>query len=112
MESIYVSTGESSLTKMDNLSREIWVNQRKLNSYKLKGGKLGVKIDVEGNEFKVLKGMSSILNNVDWMIIEMNNKFLNLNNTSVDEIVRFLEKFNFNINLKSSIGINKLFEKK
>ncbi len=62
-----------------------------------------VKIDTEGNELLVLKGMRKILeNNIRYLLIETSSNF--------DDINKFLIDFNFKVYKKG--GLNSIFEKK
>jgi len=62
-----------------------------------------IKIDVEGHELDVLRGMTNILkNNVKYLIIETNNSF--------EEISFFLKTFEFNLIFNTNI--NSIFGKK
>ena len=56
-----------------------------------------VKIDVEGHELCVLKGMSTLLSGkkVKNIFIEMNNQTLPAAGTSIDSVVGFLDKFGY-----------------
>lgn len=56
-----------------------------------------VKIDVEGHELSVLKGMSALLSErkVANLFIEMNSQTLQTAGTSIDSIVNFLNKFDY-----------------
>ena len=61
-----------------------------------------VKIDTEGNELLVLKGMRKILeNNIRYLLIETSSNF--------DDINKFLIDFNFKVYKKG--GLNSIFEK-
>ena len=54
-----------------------------------------IKIDVEGYEYNVLKGMSNLLNNNThiYLKIEINRNFNNV--TKINSIINFIEKLNF-----------------
>ena len=54
-----------------------------------------IKIDVEGYEYNVLKGMSNLLNNNThiYLKIEINRDFNNV--TKINSIINFIEKLNF-----------------
>ena len=54
-----------------------------------------IKIDVEGYEYNVLKGMSNFLNNNThlYLKIEINRNFNNV--TKINSIINFIEKLNF-----------------
>ena len=55
-----------------------------------------IKIDVEGFELKVLKGMSQLLKEIQPPIqIEMNPETLKMSNTTMFEIVEFLKFYNY-----------------
>jgi FkbM family methyltransferase len=56
-----------------------------------------VKIDVEGHELSVLKGMQNILGNgsVKHLFLEINNHALSSGQTSGHEIISFLQKFGY-----------------
>ena len=44
-----------------------------------------MKIDVEGNEFNVIKGIKNF-KSIDWIIVEINQTFLSHSNISSKEI--------------------------
>lgn len=52
-------------------------------------------IDIQGTELLALKGMGEILNNFDYVYIEVNKKHLYKDCALVEDIDNYLEKFNF-----------------
>lgn len=54
-----------------------------------------INIDVQGYELEVFKGASEVLNNIDYIICEVNRAELYENNASVYEIDSFLENYKF-----------------
>ena len=67
-----------------------------------------VKIDVDGYEFQILKGMSKTLNRVDEIYIEMLSG--NKKNKSYYKILKLLKKYDFHI--KNNHSENYIFKKK
>lgn len=54
-----------------------------------------ITLDVQGFELEVLKGASDILDNVDYILCEVNRAELYQNCAQVDEITNFLQKYGF-----------------
>lgn len=54
-----------------------------------------INIDVQGYELEVLKGSMETLKNIDYIISEVNRAELYENNVHVDDLDKFLSKFNF-----------------
>jgi len=104
-----VSTGESSLVKLEGLTRKIRVQSKRLDQFDFSGC-IGMKIDVEGNEFNVIKGIKNF-KSIDWIIVEINQTFLSHSNISSIEIIKHLEEKDFKLNLNKSIDNNFLFLK-
>jgi len=91
------------------ISKEKNINGKKVKIFKLDKiytnykKKLIVKIDVEGFEEQVLKGMKMILQNINaTLIIETGN--------TKNELIKYLKKFNYV--LIKEFGINSIFIKK
>ena len=108
-----VSTGESSLVNFDHpkFQRKIKVEVRKLDSYCFTEKKNGIKIDVEGNEFSVIKGSINLFDRIDWLIIELNKTFLKQSDVTFESVCKYLESNGFK-KLHESIGVNYIFIKK
>lgn len=104
-----VSTGESSLLKLNGLTRKIRVKSERFDSH-IYNKNIGMKIDVEGNEFNVIKGINNF-KLIDWLIIEINESFISKNNINSDSIIKFLEENGFKLNYSRSIDNNFLFLK-
>ena len=76
-----------------------------------------VKIDVEGFELNVLKGMKEFLLNTTAAIeLELNSRALNLSNTKFNELLSILKEFNYvplrnaDIEIESDISKLKVFD--
>jgi len=54
-----------------------------------------INIDVQGYELEVFKGAEKTLNNIDYIISEVNRAELYENNVTVNDLDEYLEKFNF-----------------
>jgi|TARA_B110000483_G_C17987464_1_gene462180 FkbM family methyltransferase len=52
-------------------------------------------IDIQGAELLALKGMGNLLNNFDYLYLEVNNNYLYKNCALVGEIDEYLKSFNF-----------------
>ena len=104
-----ISTGESSLVKLKGLTRKIRVQSKRLDQFDFSGS-IGIKIDVEGNEFNVIKGIKNF-KSIDWIIVEINEAFLSYSDISSTEIIKHLEEKDFKLNLNKSIDNNFLFKK-
>ncbi len=63
-----------------------------------------LKVDVEGHELRVLKGMSKMLvkGAVDYLLIELNDHWLKQQGTSVVELVSFCEEMGFDTLVRGS----------
>jgi len=58
-----------------------------------------IKIDVEGYEMEVLKGAEHTLENVDYLMIELNNNAKKYGSSNL-EIEKFLRKMKFEVLIK------------
>ena len=56
-----------------------------------------VKIDVQGYELEVLKGLDETLSKVDYLLIEVSENEMYINQPKSDEIIKYLENRNFHI---------------
>lgn len=63
-----------------------------------------VKIDVEGFELKVIKGMSDIISDIEFFIIELHYPKMEEYNSNPESIVEILEENGFIIELRTSDG--------
>jgi len=54
-----------------------------------------INIDVQGYELEVFKGSKKILNNIDYIISEINRDELYKNCTKIEELKTFLSEYNF-----------------
>jgi FkbM family methyltransferase len=54
-----------------------------------------INIDVQGYELEVFKGAEKYLNNIDYIMTEVNNDFVYEKNAKIEEIDDFLNKYNF-----------------
>lgn len=61
-----------------------------------------VKIDVEGFEMDVLKGMSDVLSDIEFIIIELHSKSMKKYDSTPESLVRLLEKKGFQVELRAS----------
>ena len=56
-----------------------------------------VKIDTQGYELEVLKGSERTLSNIDYLLIEVSENEMYINQPKSDEIIEYLQNINFNI---------------
>ena len=61
-----------------------------------------VKIDVQGYELEVLKGLDETLSKVDYLLIEVSENEMYINQPKSDEIIEYLENRNFHIAKQSA----------
>lgn len=61
-----------------------------------------VKIDVEGFEMDVLKGMSDVLSDIEYILIELHYPGMEEYNSTPESLVRLLEKKGFQVELRAS----------
>jgi FkbM family methyltransferase len=92
-------TGRSSLSCMsdfsgktevvDSITMDDYLEQRNIAKVDL------IKIDVEGSELSVLKGMQQLLSSAyqPYLMIEMDEQLLRSQNASVEEVLDYLESF-------------------
>lgn len=81
-----------------------------------------LKIDVQGYELAVLKGGSSLLKNFLWIYVELSFKHLYGQQTTADEVIKFLDSYDFkligvynpsyNVNTGLCVQCDFLFERK
>ncbi len=95
------NTGTSGLVKPKNYSGRIesvpcitidqYIEQRRLGKIDL------IKIDVEGSEMAVVKGMKRLLTtqNIDQLLIEMKEEHLLLQDSSCKELIKYLKSFGY-----------------
>ena len=96
------NTGLFSLLGGTNISKEKVILKKfddlELGFNKDLNNKTLVKIDVEGYEFEVLKGMSNFLKNKNLIIkLELNNKSWKNARININEFLEYIEKYHFNI---------------
>jgi len=72
------------MKKLDNIDLDI-------NKYNL------INIDVQGYELEVFKGSKKILNNIDYIISEINRDEVYLNCTKINELIDFLMPYGFEL---------------
>ncbi|HET6244032.1 MAG: FkbM family methyltransferase [Bacteroidetes bacterium] len=96
-----LNTGTSSITLHHNFSgqKEI-AKSLPLDSFVQSNKEIHkidlIKIDVEGSEFHVLKGMKYVLSEFQpFILIEILDEKLNLVNTNKEEVYAYMEKFNY-----------------
>lgn len=89
-------TGHCSLDQLDR-SQKISVKINKFDDLSLNYRVKLIKIDVEGAELRVLKGMSKLLSSPGrpYVICEMSNKFESRGGDSVQGIMEFMHKFGY-----------------
>lgn len=56
-----------------------------------------INIDVQGYELEVFKGAKETLNNIDYIITEINNTDLYVNGALISELQEFLSSYGFNL---------------
>ena len=64
-----------------------------------------INIDVQGYELEVFKGSRKTLENVDYILSEINRAELYKNCTKIDELKKFLAEFGFVLVLENWVGI-------
>jgi FkbM family methyltransferase len=89
-------TGHGSLDRGEN-SKEISVQIHKFDDINLKLSIRLIKIDVEGAEFRVLKGMNKLLSSTSkpYVICEMSNKFNDRGGDSSKDILEYMHSFGY-----------------
>lgn len=70
------------------------VNMRTLDSFNINNCNL-INIDVQGYELNVFKGGINTLNNIDYIITEVNNDEVYKNCSKINDLDLFLENFHF-----------------
>lgn len=81
---------EAQMVKLDDFMREyhsVLKNSSKKFNF--------IVIDVQGYELEVFKGACQYLNNIDYIITEVNKDFLYDNCAIVDDLDNYLSKYNF-----------------
>lgn len=56
-----------------------------------------VKIDVQGAELNILSGMTNILNNIDFIILEVSLMRYNKDTPLFSEVIKFMDNINFKV---------------
>ena len=72
------------MKKLDNINLDI-------NKYNL------INIDVQGYELEVFKGAERTLNNIDYIISEINRDDVYLNCTKINELINYLSQYDFEL---------------
>ena len=98
----------SSLLKMTEMHKTVYPFTRTDSSIKVRTNKLDnilaniisgttlLKIDVQGNELKVLKGATNLLNEITVIQLEVGFQNFYEEQTSAEELINFLKSFGFN----------------
>ncbi|MFB6105375.1 MAG: FkbM family methyltransferase, partial [Halobacteriaceae archaeon] len=71
-----------------------------------------VKIDVEGAEYNVLKGMGDLLDGVECVYCEIHHPSINEFGSTEDELISLLKDENFGIEVLHQRGNNKFIKAK
>lgn len=70
----------------------------------------GIKIDVEGHEFEVLKGaLESLTKNKPWLLIELNNLFYNISNITQWNVYKLLSGLGYSSNFHETTNLSKSY---
>ena len=56
-----------------------------------------IKLDVQGYELEILKGMTSILNKVEFVLLEVSLIEINIGTPLLFEVIQFMEEKNFKV---------------
>ena len=85
----------SSLKKQDKNNEKITILSKPLDSYNFNRID-GMKIDVEGNEFNIIKGaINSLITHKPWLVIELNNTYNNITFFRDWDVFQLLQKYGY-----------------
>jgi FkbM family methyltransferase len=85
----FEDTVEVDVTKLDNFMSSLNSNEYSLSNYNM------INIDVQGYELEVFKGGEKTLENIDYIITEVNRDIVYHQCVFIDDLDKFLDNFGF-----------------
>ncbi|MDC1391997.1 FkbM family methyltransferase [Flavobacteriaceae bacterium] len=96
----YLAVGFSSVYKVENyLNVKLPIEIKKIDYFNFEENykNIGIKVDIEGFESNFLRGSKQTLNNVKWIIIELDNHKLSFAESSIKDCLKILYDSGFQV---------------